>query len=217
MKRMGFSCAVSACLILIIAGCIQKVERPAAIEPGRYFPLHVGDDYYYSGPVGHFAVVDAIGDLRTVAYFDSSGVITHREDYVKSDSRIGLKSMMYRVPGHAYIGFEPALPFVPWSNLIGDTLLFSSTEIRGDSNFTHLRIMVEYKITAIETLVTMAGTFEDCIKIGMTYRTLENGVGNKLDGQSTWWFTRDVGFVRYETPEGVGELLRADVDGRSYP
>jgi len=211
MKKIGILILISC--IVLSCGCIQKVERPEFVDPGRYFPLHLGDEYYFSGPVGHFKVTGLLGNLRTLTYYDSAGAVTHWEDFIWKPDAVSLKNMQFKLPGHAYIDYEPSLPFSPWSNLVGDTLLFQSTEIRSDSEFSHLPIMVGYEILAIESVATPAGIFEDCIKIQITYKTIDNSVDRMLDGRSIWWFAPDIGFVKYETPEGPGELIQATIDG----
>lgn len=203
--------------VLLFISCIQRIERPSRIDPARYFPLNVGDEYIYSGDVRKVVTSNDIGHLFTRAFLDSTGNMIRREDVIKTDDGIMLKSRFFVSSRNPIINFEPPLPYSPWTNLVGDTLLFNTVEIRADSINSHLRAQVKYEIIGIDTVRTVSGSFPDCIKIKMVYRLLDEAGSSFIDGESILWFGRDIGIVKYETPLESGELLQATVAGKTYP
>jgi hypothetical protein len=203
--------------VLLIGGCIQKIERPTRIDPTRYFPLNIGDEYIYTGSIRKVVTSNNIDNLFTRAFLDSTGNLTKREDVIFSDNGIRLKSIFSASLNIPQIHFEPPLPYSPWTNLVGDTLLFNTVEIRGDSINSHLRARIKYEIMAIDTVYAPSGDFKDCIRIKMSYRTLDETESKFLDGESTLWYAQDVGLVRYITPNESGELLQATVAGKTSP
>lgn len=209
---------ISSILITVIPfGCIKKVERQVEVDFGRYFPLREGGERLYSGFLGKSTVTGRMSDIYTIAHYDSAGNVFWWEDFYRNGGNIFLKNIISGSPGFPSVHFEPALPFAPWSDVVGDTLLFSSGEIRDDSVNTHTRVLVGYGIEAIEPVQTPAGNFDNCIKIKISYSTTDNSVSRIFDGDSFWWFAEDVGFVKYESPAGSGELLEAMIKGVKYP
>lgn len=202
---------------LLFIGCIQKIERPNRIDPARYFPLNVGDEYIYSGAVRKVVTSNDIEHLFTRTFLDSTGNLIRREDVVKTNDGIMLKSRFSKSSRIPIINFDPPLPYSPWTNLIGDTLLFNTVEIRADSINSHLRAQVKYEIMAIDTVRTVSGDFPDCIKIRMLYRLLDEAESSFIDGETVLWFARDIGIVKYTTPLENGVLLQATVAGKNYP
>jgi hypothetical protein len=138
-------------------------------------------------------------------------------DIIRTSDGIWLKSLNIALPGIPEIHFEPPLPFAPWSNVVGDTLHHNSIEIRADSINSHLRILAEYEIMEIDSIMTPAGIFNDCIKVLLTYRTLDDTESKYLDGESIYWYARDIGIVRFQTPFDSGQLLQATIAGVVYP
>jgi hypothetical protein len=177
----------------------------------------MGDEFYYSEDPGRAVVTEEIGDLFTVTYYDSAGDLIRWQDYIKDKSGAKLKNLVPNDPGISARYFEPPLPFSPWTNLVGDTLLFASAEIRGDSLNSHLKILVEYEIAAIEEVTTPAGKFGNCIKVKSIYKTLDDIRGATFDGESFWWFAKNVGLIKYTTAGDTCELIRASVGGINYP
>ncbi len=206
------------CLTLFLfVSCIQKIDRPSRIDPARYFPLNVGDEYIYSGAVRKVVTSHEIEHLFTRTFLDSTGNTIRREDVIKTDDGVRLKSRFSVSSEIPIINFDPPLPYSPWTNLIGDTLMITTVEIRADSINNHLRAVVKYEIIDIETVSTPSGSFADCIKIRIVYRLLDKAESSFIDGESTLWFARDVGLVKYQTPQESGELLQATVAGKTYP
>ena len=70
---------------------------------------------------------------------------------------------------------------------------------------------------AIDTILTPAGNFPDCIKIKMIYRLLDEAESSFIDGETMLWFARDIGIVKYESSLESGDLLQATVAGKTYP
>lgn len=203
--------------VAILSGCIKRVERRIRIDYSLYFPMEEGNTYRYDGILGRSEVTGSIGNLYTVTYFDSAGNILAWRDILKTGSSAALRSVVQNSGELPSVSFEPPLPASPWSNLAGDTLLYTGAEIRADSANTHLRIMVEFEIMATETIVTPAGEFKDCIKVEASYRTLDDAAPGIYDGKSMLWFAHGVGLVKYVSPRGSGELLEAVISGVNYP
>jgi hypothetical protein len=199
------------------SGCVKKAERVGRTDFSKYLPLGEGNYFIYSGPLGKALVHQTIGNLYSVVHYDSAGEISFWTDFVKTDHSILWKNIVFRSPRLAPIHFEPGLPFVPWTNQVGDTLLFSSAAIIGDSVNSHLRIQIEYEIYGIGSATTPAGRFDDCIEIRMTPKELYEKGKNAMTGDYFCWFAKNMGIVKYSFPGGAGELLQAKIDGRRYP
>jgi hypothetical protein len=206
-----------AILGIFFISCIQKVEHPARVDFSRYFPLVDGSVYQYSGPLGKAVVSGQINELFTFTYFDSTGKITGWNDFIRTDHSVGWKNIISRGGMVPALHFEPPLPFNPWSMTVGDTVLFSAAEIRGDSLNSHLRIQTELEVISIAPVTTPAGEFTDCIGIRMSFKALYSNHKKLLNGNFYWWFAREVGLVKYILPEGTGELLHARIGGRAVP
>ncbi len=217
MRIRGITIVILIISIILSGSCVKRVERPLKVDYSRFFPLAEGDYYIYSGPLGKAVITQNIGEIYTFTHYDSSGKIIYWKDFLKTDRTIGWKNIVFRRPSISDIQFEPTLPFLPWTEKVGDTILFSSAEIRDDSLNTHLHLQIEYTTYGIATVNTPAGQFSDCIEIKMTHKTLYENDRNFLKGDSYWWFARNVGIVKYITPEGAGELRQAKVDGKTYP
>jgi len=203
--------------IILLGGCIKKIERPTRIDPSRYFPLNKGDEYLYSGPIRKVVTSNDIDLLFTRAFLDSTGNLVKREDVVIADDGVRLKSIFTLSDKIPTINFEPPLPYSPWTNLVGDTLLFNTVEIRSDSINSHLRVIVKFEVLSTDTLKMASGEFGNCIKLKMIYRTIDETESKFLDGVSYFWYVRDIGIVKYATPTISGELLQATVGGENYP
>ncbi len=205
-------------VLLIQVACVERVERPQKIDFNRYFPMAVENEYFYSTQA-HKVTINNILDnsLYTFTYSDSSGNSLWWVDYFKSESGVKWKNIVVNSTKIPAIFFEPPLPFSPWSNTVGDTLLYSGIEIRADSVNTHVPIMVEYEVMAIEDINTPAGLFADCIKIRRAYKTINSSAAKMLDGESFYWFALDVGLVKYMSTEITSKLVRATVSELQYP
>lgn len=204
-------------LAALVCGCIERVERPRKITPADYFPLHEGDRFLYSTSQGETVVTHQYDNLFTKTYYDSSGNVQSHEDYVLDERGVQWNSIYFGKARLTSVHFVPSLPFAPWSNIVGDTLLIAAVEVRADSVNTHVRVQVEYEILAVETVVTPAGIFEDCIKVKMAYTPLGTEAARLIAPEITRWFARDVGIVKFETALVGGELIEATVDGVDYP
>jgi hypothetical protein len=179
--------------------------------------LNSGDVFYFSNRADKAEVTNSIGNLFTFTYYDSSGNTLWWEDYLKDKSGVKWNNIVLNMPEVPSITFEPPLPFSPWSDLIGDTLMFSAVEIRSDSINSHFRISVKYEVMAIEDITTPAGIFMRCVKIRRDYETSDRAKVKMLDGRSFWWFAKDVGCVKYESAEVSFELVRATINKVNLP
>jgi hypothetical protein len=204
-------------IVILSSACIKRVERQAVVDFSCYFPLDENDQFIYDGAIGRGVVTSRNGSLYTVTFYDSSGLATGWADFVTTESGVDLKNLVPRSSIIPSVHFEPSLPFSPRSSLVGDTLLVAATEIRGDSANSHLRIMVSYEVMAVGTLSVPAGDFADCIEIRMLYNTLNGCPYKPFDGESHWWFAKDVGLVKYSLPADSGRLLESRRGKRIFP
>ncbi|UCD18431.1 MAG: hypothetical protein JSV44_05855 [Candidatus Zixiibacteriota bacterium] len=204
-------------LAVFMIGCIKRVERPPRMDSTRYFPLSEGDAFVYTATPGEAIVTRQIDNLFTKTYYDSAGNEQAWEDYILRNDGVYLNNLAFGDARLPAVHFIPSLPFSPWSDFVGDTLLVTATEIRSDSVNSHLRIQVEYEIMAVERVTTPAGTFEDCIKVRMAYTPLGDAGQRLIAPEIYRWFAPDVGIVKFQTTLVTGELTRAVVGGFVYP
>lgn len=215
LRNIFFVLTIS--IVLMSIGCVKRVDRQGKSDYGRYFPLNSGDEYYFSNRAFKAEVTNSIGNLFTFTYYDSSGNILWWEDYLKVESGVKWNNIVFNIAEVPSITFEPPLPFSPWSDLIGDTLVFPAVEIRSDSVNSHFGVAVTYKVMDIEDITTPAGIFKRCIKIRRDYKTSDRANVKMLDGRSIWWFAKDVGCVKYEAAEVSFELVRATINKVNFP
>ena len=204
-------------LLALTSSCIKKIERPEKIDFVRYLPLHDGDQFFYTGPAGKAVITGNINGLFTVAFFDSTDNVILWADLKKEESGIGWKNIAYPNRISPPICFEPPLPIIPWSHAVGDTLLFSSAAIYGDSLNTHERIQVQYEIVANESVLTGSDSYLDCIQLRLSFVPLYGNGSRVIKQDCYWWLARDVGIVKYIVPGGAGELIKARIDGKMRP
>ncbi len=217
MIRSKFFVILIFLTAIVFSGCVKRVERQAKIDYSQYFPLSEGNEYVYAGLSERTVVTGEIGDLFTMTFYDTTGNIIRREDYLKKETGVRLKSVVFNDSMEISKFFEPSLPFGPWSNLVGDTLLVSTVEIRFDSTNTHISITAEFQIVAIETMVTPSGSYDHCIKVRRLLKAA-NGFDPEIsEEESFWWFARDIGLVRSETPQGSRELIKSIIGGVIFP
>lgn len=203
-------------LIALFSGCVKRIDRPTKIDQTSYVPLQEGDVFLYSGLFSQMEITDRGDGLFTCTYYDSSGRAATWEDYAVRGGRVLWSRLAFNSPVVPAIDFEPPLPYAPWSNIIGDTLLYSGSEVRSDSINTHLRIRVEYEIIGCDTVTVPAGTYPDCIGVKMVYTTMDDVEIELFGGEFVKWFAPDVGLVKYSTPWGDGELLEARIKKYGY-
>jgi len=204
-------------LLVSLCSCIKKVERPAPIDSRRYYPLHVEDIYVYSGKFRTIATSGEYDGLFTRTYLDSTGDLLMWEDVKATPDGVFLNSRIMADTSIPEIHFEPPFPIAPWSNLVGDTLLFTTWEIRSDSINSHIRANIECEVVGIENLSLPAGDFSRCIKVRVNHRIVDTEAAKLLDGESFIWYARDVGIVKFVTPTENGELLQATIGDKTYP
>jgi hypothetical protein len=208
-------------LIIILSvlplSCIEKIDRQGKVDFARYLPLHDGDQYFYSGPAGKAVITGNINDLYTITFFDSTDNVILWADLKKTESGIGWKNIAYPNRIAPSISFEPPLPVIPWSNVVGDTLLFSSAAIYGDSLNTHERIQVQYEVVANGAVTTRLGSYADCIQLRLSFVSLYNDGKKVIKQDCYWWLAYDIGIVKYVIPGGAGELMKARIDGKILP
>ncbi len=208
---------VSILFLTFSISCIERVERPARIDYSRYIPLHEGDWWLYSGHLGKLEVIGSVGNLYTVALHDSLGNSIGWADYTKNETGIYLNNIIFSGQNMPSVFFQPALRFSPWTRLVGDTLFQTTAEIWMDSANTHKSVSVEYEVLSIDTMVTLAGEFENCIRLRINYNSSEESRERLYGGESIWWFAQDIGIIKYKAFGETGELIKGQIDGVSYP
>ncbi|MFH2035736.1 MAG: hypothetical protein ABIJ45_04980 [Candidatus Zixiibacteriota bacterium] len=216
VSRLGFLIFIFI-LFIISGGCIKEIDRPVKIDFTNYFPLNVDDWRQFSGPLGKSIVTAQTNEIYTFSYFDSLDQLIGWKDFVQCESGTYLKNIISISPDLPSVFYEPAFRFSPWSNIIGDTLFQTSTEISLDSNNSHLNVMVGYEIAEIGMVSCPAGTFPNCIKVEIDYTAPDETENKVYDGTTVWWFAPGIGVVKYEAFGTSGELLSAKIDGVSYP
>ena len=62
-----------------------------------------------------------------------------------------------------------------------------------------------------------AAKFPACIKIRSAYTYIDTTSNPLISGEASRWFARGVGIVKYQMPNGIGELLEAKLGDRILP
>ncbi len=204
-------------LLLTLCSCIKKVERASQLDSRRYYPLNVEDVYVYSGQFRTIVTSGKYDGLYTRTYLDSTGDLIMWEDLKATSDGVYLNSRIMASNLIPEVHYEPPIPLAPWSNLIGDTLMFTTWEVRSDSINSHLRTTVECEIVDIEDLSLPAGKFPRCIKVRMNHRVVDPEAAKLFDGDYYIWYAKDVGIVKFVAPFASGELLQATIGDKTYP
>jgi len=212
MKRLS----IFVLLGVLWAGCTQQEFNGAL-----YSSFRQGNEYVYSH--AHLkSVVQSEketpeGIEYVVVSLDSAGNELMREVYIKQGNRLLWKELDGTAMGMLRYSYDPPLWAVPFSDQMGKTDSYVSQEARSDAQKTRLRIRVDTVIENIEAVRVAAGNFPACIKVKSTITYLDSTSSPFIQGDARWWYARGMGVVKYQTPEGDGELVSAKIDGRILP
>jgi len=202
--------------LLFFGGCGKRFEGK------EYFPLATGNGYEHSGMLGKSKVTESTGDEKTevytLSYYDEEGkVIIYSEEYVVEEGLVLKRSFTPAVSGFTSFSFSPPLLYSPFSDQVGASQTLKLREYRENQSQEIFGIVVDYQIEKIEDVSVAAGSFEDCIKMRISYSYQDSTDVRFMFGDYFFWFAKGVGIVKYESLGGTGELLRAKIGEKRYP
>lgn len=190
-----------ALLLLLSCGAASQVR-----DSVNYFPLHVGDYWWYSGVT--YCPPDSSGD-KVFPFYE-----------IKVLKTVLINGKQYFIVDHYFLGSDTIR-----TDEDGNTYLYNWAEERlfynrsiapGDSWYFIFRSGNGYKNECIgyllsnnDTIVTQAGTFVGCLKYNLK-------IINVIDAEYTDFLAPNVGLVFRCVQESI-ELNNAVVDGLKYP
>ncbi|MEE9225094.1 MAG: hypothetical protein V3U68_02730 [Bacteroidota bacterium] len=210
---IGGSCWVCVLFFLVFMGCAEN----ASFDRLSYFPHVAGTSWTFSGPYGLVVLTDSPGDSFSEFHVDFVGdsrVPRLRETFVVSGDQIYWRD--YDLPNLPLIRFDPPLPLLPSSLRVGDSLVVDSNEQWRDSVGTSFAIRSVVTVVGQEDVTVPAGDFEDCIRVRQAILYEDRSVPHLF----TWiefWYAEGIGWVKYDSQAGSGELLSAIIGDNRYP
>jgi hypothetical protein len=199
--------------LLLLAGCGRN-----KFNPEDYVTYQPGNSFTYTGPM-----IVAIDSARTtpdgVEYIimdvDANGQVLSREIYLKKGGQSWWKEFDGGGMGVPRFQFDPPVLASPFSDKVGAKYSGEGVEIRADGS--RLRYRLEAEVVAVEEVDVPAAKFPACIKIRSAYTYLDTTSNPLISGEASRWFARGVGIVKYQMPNGIGELLEAKIGDRILP
>ena len=178
----------------------------------------------FSGPYGRVVLVDTFTHDRQnrgtvlselhLDFFDGSPDPRLRETFVVSDDQIYWKE--FNLPNLPLIRFDPPLPLLPPSSRPGDSLVVDSKEQWVDSVGTSFAVRGVLSVVGVEDVRVPGGNFEDCIRVRQEILYEDRSIPHLF----TWiefWYAKEIGWVKYASEAGSGELLSAMIGDKRYP
>lgn len=178
----------------------------------------------FSGPYGRVVMTrpnDLVGQARPnvnvasgtasafrLDFIDTLQVLRLRETFIVSKDQIYWRNSSF--PNLPVISFDPPLPLLPPSSRVGDSLVVASQEQWRDSVGTSFAVRGVITVIGIEEVTVWAGRFEDCLRVRQEVFYEDRSVPHLF----TWvelWYAKDVGWVKYHSEAGSGELLSAAI------
>jgi hypothetical protein len=215
MNKILFSgCGLVAIIlgISLLTGCGKKFDS------SQYLSYQPGNLYTYTGPMT-VAIDTAVTTKEGVEYvvmdLNESGQALSREVYLKKEGRAYWKEFDGGGMGIPLFQFDPPILSSPFSNKVGAKYSSEGVEIRQDGS--RLRFRLDAEIMAVEDVTVPAGVFPASIKVRSAYTYLDTTSSPLISGEASRWFASGVGIVKYEMPNGVGELLSAKIGERILP
>jgi hypothetical protein len=200
----------------LFPGCSE-----APFDGTDYNSFALGNEYRYSGMSMKMSVDssrEADGGWEfIVVYRDSSDAPLIREVYWKKEKNIWWKEFDASELGWPILTFDPPIIASPFSGKAGQIHTHEGYEIRRDARRSKLRIRVDSVMEGFEDVQVPAGTFPACLREKVTYSYVDSTDTPYLAGEARWWFARGVGAVKFQMPEGDGELLSAKIYDRILP
>ena len=208
------------CLGIIIAlsilGCSRKPFKGLS-----YVSFREGNQYQYSGMPIRWEVQRSMKTPRGLEFAvmgrDSLGNELMQQHYLRQSGKLLWTGVDGEALGMVKFSFEPGLWACPFSDIVGQTLNYTSVEHRSDPNGTRLRISVDSMIEAVEDVQIQGGHFEKCIKVSAAVVYLDSTSSPFFSGQAVWWYAKGVGVVKSHMPEGDSELVFAKIGDRTWP
>ncbi len=192
--------------------CISILQCCRSFSSADYFPLRLGFSWQYRGLI-HSVTVSEVHryeneDHFTVMMNDSSGNVLCKEKYVRRGKQIYWKSFSTAIATIPNIYFEPAIPISPIGNKIGDTQTLSIVERRDIGSACHVRVTCT--IEEVGRLQMGIDNFEG-IKMHIKYECIDEA-RSMLEGDTYYWYVKNIGIVKYSMPSGEGELRIARLE-----
>jgi len=183
--------------------------------------LQKGYTWFYNGFITQKKVIDEnnFGSYQeyAVAFYDTLGAVVWEEDYIRDQDRIFWSGFRPQIDVIPYIRFEPAIPISPISNKPGDSRSLTVREIRQDSLRSIYQVQVTYEVESVESVITPAAQFDDCLRIHININYLDTVERPYLAGDYYIWYAHGVGIVRYIMPGDQGNLIKAILAERTIP
>jgi hypothetical protein len=200
-------------LLILLAGCGKN-----KFKADDYVSFQTGNSYTYTGPM-IVAIDSAVTTSQGVEFIikdvDANGQVLSREVYLKKNGQSWWKEFDGAGMGVPRFQFDPPVMASPFSDKVGAKYTGEGVEIRQDG--TRLRFRLEAEIEAVEDVEVPAAKFPACIKVRSAYTYLDTTSSPLISGEASRWFARGVGIVKYQMPNGIGELLEAKVGDRIFP
>jgi hypothetical protein len=200
-------------LLMLVAGCGKN-----KFNTSDYVTYQPGNTYTYTGPMV-VAIDSALTTPEGVEYIikdvDANGQVLSREVYLKKGGQCYWKEFDGGGMGIPRFQFDPPVLASPFSNQVGAKYTGEGVEIRADG--TRLRYRLDAEVMAVEEVDVPAAKFPACIKIRSAYTYIDTTSNPLISGEASRWFARGVGIVKYQMPNGIGELLEAKLGDRVLP
>lgn len=210
---------------LVDCGRQPSPQQGGAVRAGwnrlHYFPVLPGATWDFTGPFGRVIVGNwtdpPAGESTStfrLDFVDSSSVPRLQETFTVAGDQVFWRD--YRLPNFPQIVFDPPLPILPPSANPGDSLVVDSIERWEDSVRISFEVKAVQVVLGVEDIDVPAGTFENCIHVrqAILYRD------RSLPHLFSWielWYAKGVGWVRYDSQAGSGELITARVGEKHFP
>jgi hypothetical protein len=193
--------------------CTARIDK---FSPLNYFPLQLGNTWEFNGEIRTMKVTDAskIGHERyiTFTFYDSLDVALWAEKYHLIKDQLRWVSFEPGTSLLPHVTYNPPLIAAPFSDKPGDTDSISSIETQTDSVVITNAITVDYQIQSVEDVQTPAGMFANCIKMKINFIYPTAAQRPLFIGEHYWWFSSQVGPVKYDLPTAYGELVKLDLN-----
>jgi len=151
--------------------------------------------------------------------FDNKNVSQGTGEYIIKCSNgvfsVDMKSMLnsktmevYKDMDITVTGDEMEMPSAP---TVGQTLKDANLAIIVNGGMTMMNLTMKLynrKVAAIETVITPAGTFENCVKI--TYDATTNMMF-KVETSGIDWYAKNIGMVKSESYDSKGKKISSSV------
>ena len=211
MKSGGIVLFSAVCAVFMLS--ITCAEKQPAFKPIIYFPIQPGNTWQFSGSISKIEIsVESSKDNEfQMIYYDTLNTALWAERYVLQDSQIYWKTFEPNIELFPRISFSPPLPYAPISDKLEFSTNMLSTETQTDSSVRRSQIRIDYQIKRVESVMTPAAIFKDCLMMKISISYLDVTASPVFAGEHVWWYAKGVGPIKYELPSAEGELLSYNV------